>query len=45
MEGADGATGGGYCNQCDDTVEVHLTVPWQEDVCTRCGSTDVEVEG
>lgn len=34
----------GYCNRCDAEREILVTVPWQEDVCQRCGSPDVVVE-
>ena len=33
----------GYCNRCAAECEVILTVPWQDDVCVRCGGADVEV--
>ena len=35
----------GYCNRCDAEREIILTVPWQDDVCVRCGDSDVEVPG
>jgi glycerol-3-phosphate dehydrogenase len=31
----------GYCHQCETEREILLTVPWQDDTCKRCGSTDV----
>jgi ribosomal protein L40E len=34
----------GYCHQCDAEREILLTVPWQDNSCRRCGSTDVTVE-
>jgi len=33
----------GYCNRCDAECEVIQTVPWQDDICARCGAPDVEV--
>jgi len=32
----------GYCHQCDSRREILLTVSWQDNTCTECGSTDVE---
>lgn len=31
----------GYCNQCDASVVLYRTPPWQDDVCAQCSSTDV----
>lgn len=33
----------GYCHQCDADREILLTVPWQDNSCTQCGSADVTV--
>ena len=32
----------GYCHQCDARREILLTVSWQDNTCTECGSPDVE---
>lgn len=33
----------GFCHRCDQERPIHQTVSWQEDTCTYCGSTDVEI--
>lgn len=30
-----------YCSQCDERREVRVTVPWQADFCSVCG-TDID---
>lgn len=34
----------GYCYRCGRRSKVYRTVPWQDDVCVRCGSPDVEID-
>lgn len=33
----------GFCHRCDQERLIHQTVSWQENACTYCGSTDVEI--
>jgi glycerol-3-phosphate dehydrogenase len=37
-------TATGYCCRCETEREILLTVPWQDDTCKYCGSTDVTIE-
>ena len=32
----------GYCYHCDAETEILLTVPWQQNSCSRCGGADLE---
>lgn len=45
MGGNGSAVADGYCHNCDDAVSIYVTVPWQANFCSRCGSEDVELEG
>jgi hypothetical protein len=44
MSGNGSTTVEAFCPQCDETVDAYRTVPWQDNVCTECGSTNVEAQ-
>jgi glycerol-3-phosphate dehydrogenase len=33
----------GHCYTCGADRQILVTVPWQDDQCAACGSTDVEI--
>ncbi|WP_435101829.1 hypothetical protein [Halarchaeum sp. P4] len=38
MSSTEGATREAYCDYCEQTQAIRMTVPWQSDICTVCNN-------